>query len=133
MGIGKKIIALFILSLTLPSLWGQVIDSPDRNLKLSFDVNNNGTPIYSLDYKNKVVLKKGGMGFVINDSQAMDAGFKVDNIQYDTKEEYWTPVWGENNRIQSHYKEMLVQLIQKESRLKLNIRFRLFNDGLGFR
>lgn len=49
--IGKKIIALFILSLTLPSLWGQVIDSPDRNLKLSFDVNNNGTPIYSLDYK----------------------------------------------------------------------------------
>ena len=102
MGIGKKIIALFILSLTLPSLWGQVIDSPDRNLKLSFDVNNNGTPIYSLDYKNKVVLKKGGMGFVINDSQAMDAGFKVDNIQYDTKEEYWTPVWGENNRIQSH-------------------------------
>lgn len=51
MGIGKKIIALFILSLTLPSLWGQVIDSPDRNLKLSFDVNNNGTPIYSLDYK----------------------------------------------------------------------------------
>ena len=133
MGIGKKIIALFILSLTLPSLWGQVIDSPDGNLKLSFDVNNNGTPIYSLDYKNKVVLKKGGMGFVINDSQAMDAGFKVDNIQYDTKEEYWTPVWGENNRIQSHYKEMLVQLIQKESRLKLNIRFRLFNDGLGFR
>ena len=126
MGIGKKIIALFILSLTLPSLWGQVIDSPDGNLKLSFDVNNNGTPIYSLDYKNKVVLKKGGMGFVINDSQAMDAGFKVDNIQYDTKEEYWTPVWGENNRIQSHYKEMLVQLIQKESRLK-------FNDGLGFR
>ena len=69
MGIGKKIIALFILSLTLPSLWGQVIDSPDRNLKLSFDVNNNGTPIYSLDYKNKVVLKKGGMGFVINDSR----------------------------------------------------------------
>ena len=133
MGIGKKIIALFILSLTLPSLWGQVIDSPDGNLKLSFDVNNNGTPIYSLDYKNKAVLKKGGMGFVINDSQAMDAGFKVDNIQYDTKEEYWTPVWGENNRIQSHYKEMLVQLIQKESRLKLNIRFRLFNDGLGFR
>ena len=133
MGIGKKIIALFILSLTLPSLWGQVIDSPDGNLKLSFDVNNNGTPIYSLDYKNKTVLKKGGMGFVINDSQAMDAGFKVDNIQYDTKEEYWTPVWGENNRIQSHYKEMLVQLIQKESRLKLNIRFRLFNDGLGFR
>lgn len=55
MGIGKKIIALFILSLTLPSLWGQVIDSPDGNLKLSFDVNNNGTPIYSLDYKNKVV------------------------------------------------------------------------------
>ena len=49
MGIGKKIIALFILSLTLPSLWGQVIDSPDGNLKLSFDVNNNGTPIYSLD------------------------------------------------------------------------------------
>lgn len=91
MGIGKKIIALFILSLTLPSLWGQVIDSPDGNLKLSFDVNNNGTPIYSLDYKNKVVLKKGGMGFVINDSQAMDAGFKVDNIQYDTKEEYWHP------------------------------------------
>ena len=56
MGIGKKIIALFILSLTLPSLWGQVIDSPDGNLKLSFDVNNNGTPIYSLDYKNKVCL-----------------------------------------------------------------------------
>ena len=80
MGIGKKIIALFILSLTLPSLWGQVIDSPDGNLKLSFDVNNNGTPIYSLDYKNKTVLKKGGMGFVINDSQAMDAGFKVKSI-----------------------------------------------------
>lgn len=70
---------------------GQVIDSPDGNLKLSFDVNNNGTPIYSLDYKNKVVLKKGGMGFVINDSQAMDAGFKVDNIQYDTKKSIGHP------------------------------------------
>lgn len=91
MGIGKKIIALFILSLTLPSLWGQVIDSPDGNLKLSFDVNNKGTPIYSLDYKNKADFEKGWMGFVINDSQAMDAGFKVDNIQYVQKKSIGHP------------------------------------------
>ena len=56
MGIGKKIIALFILSLTLPSLWGQVIDSPDGNLKLSFDVNNNGTSFYILVFNIKFVF-----------------------------------------------------------------------------
>lgn len=131
--IKRKIILLWSMCMILSPVWGQNILSPDGNLKLTFDVDGMGAPVYHLDYKNKTITGDSRLGFVINTSQELNKDFAVDTVKYGTKEENWSPVLGENSVINSHYNEMLVQLVQKGSGLKLDIRFRLFDDGLGFR
>lgn len=131
--IRRKIVLVWSMCMILSPVWGQNILSPDGNLKLTFDLKGTGIPVYNLDYKDKTVAGESQLGFIINTSQELNKDFVIEEVKYDTKKENWSPVWGENNVIESHYNEMLVQLMQKGSGLKLDIRFRLFDDGLGFR
>ncbi len=134
----------------------EVLLSPDGNLQLSFAVNeSDGTPFYSLKYKGEDVILPSALGFelrgnlkaqklVYNSDSSIDKkdydpsnsfhdGFSVVNVSRSTFDETWSPVWGEESSIRNHYNELLVCLSQKETARKMNIRFRLFDDGLGFR
>ncbi len=122
-------LSLFIVN----SLFAQVLKSPDGNLILSFHLSETKAPAYSLQYKGKAVIKDSKMGFLINPSYTFNKDFKVVNTEYDEADSTWEPVWGENKEIRDNHKEMLVSLVQDKTNWKLNIRFRLFNDGLGFR
>lgn len=121
----------FFFSITL-SASAQKLASPDGNLSLEFMEQADGIPAYRLDYKGKPVLLSGRLGLLTEEAD-LTRGFKQTKVQRDAVDNYWTPVWGEYNRVRNHYNEMTVTLEQSETGRTMNIRFRLFNDGLGFR
>ncbi|EJL75637.1 Glycoside hydrolase 97, partial [Chryseobacterium populi] len=112
---------------------GQEFSSPKGTLKLNFKIEREGAPYYSLNYKDKTILKDSKLGFILKPSYSYFSGFKVENIEYASFNESWKPVWGPNKKVVNHYNEMLVHLVQDKTGWKLDIRFRLFDDGLGFR
>ena len=130
-----KRIALYtgLSLLALNSVLAQDLKSPDGNLFLHFGLSDSQTPTYTLEYKGKPVMKESKLGFVLIPSIAFNQNFSVQNISYAKSDTTWKPVLGENSQIRDNHKEMLVELVQKQTNRKLNIRFRLFNDGMGLR
>jgi len=129
----KRSLFIVISLLLATVLHAQELKSPDGNLFLNIKLDNNGTLLYSLDYKGKSVVKESKTGFIINPSITFNNDFAISNISYDSADQVWSPVLGQQKEIRDNHKEMLVMLSQASTGRKLNIRFRLFNDGLGFR
>lgn len=129
------IFLVFILSFLQPVLTvAQELRSPDQKLRLTFALLADGTPVYQLFYKDKEVVKPGKMGFVLkNDNQSLLNAFSITDSKTASFDEAWTPVWGEQSSIRNNYNELAVTLTQKTNDRRMIIRFRLFNDGLGFR
>lgn len=111
----------------------QTLTSPDGNFKMQFHLSDEGKPVYSLMYKEKEVINESKMGFQISPSIAFDRNFSVVETKIDSCDTVWKTVWGQNSEIRDHHKELWVALKQEKSGRLLNIRFWLFNDGLGFR
>lgn len=109
------------------------LKSPDGHFTLRVEVKESN-PFYSLTYKEKEVIKPSSLGLdLYNDKYGLTTGFSITNIDTTTFDETWTPVWGEYKQIRNHYNELAVTLDQKDASRYMVIRFRLFNDGLGFR
>jgi hypothetical protein len=129
----KKIEHLFILLLlAVFGLNAQTLQSPNRQLQATFSLDN-GIPTYQLVYKGKQVIKPSKMGLELFNDTDLIHNFSVTNTETSTFDETWQPVWGEEKEIRNHYNELAVTLLQKDTERKMVIRFRLFDDGLGFR
>ena len=114
--------------------FAQELRSPNGNLVLQFNVTGTGAPQYQLAYKNKEVIKPSTLGLELkNDKKSLLNDFAIASTQTATFDETWQPVWGEVSNIRNNYNELAVTLKQKETNRQMVIRFRLFNDGLGFR
>jgi hypothetical protein len=125
-----SIILLFAFSLTN----AQELTSPNGKFILTFNLQPDGTPAYSLVYKSKAVIKPSKLGLELkDDKKSLLNDFTIVDTKTATFDETWKPVWGEVNAIRNHYNELAVTLNQKETNRQLIIRFRLFDDGLGFR
>ena len=133
----------------------QKLTSPDGNFIMNFSLNQEGAPVYELTYKNKAVIKPSTLGLELKkedankkttfdwkertDKDQLDAktnlmtGFTIKDTETSTFDETWKPVWGEESEIRNNYNELAVTLEQPENDRYIIIRFRLFNDGLGFR
>ena len=109
------------------------IVSPDGNLRLDFVVNEKGEPVYQLFYKGKAVVRPSKLGLELVNAPNMMDGFSLAEAQKSTFDETWKPVWGEVAQIRNHYNELAATLEQKEHNRRIVIRFRLYDDGLGFR
>lgn len=109
------------------------ITSPNGQLQLNFSVNSQGEPVYELFYKGKAVIKPSKLGLELKNDPGLMNGFTLADTQTSTFDETWEPVWGEVKQIRNHYNEMAVTLDQKAQDRNIIIRFRLFDDGLGFR
>ena len=129
----KFIITIVCMLCVAPLLFAQTLSSPNGNLKLSFRLTEKGTPMYALTFKGKTVISESALGFVINQKEDFNSNFEITEVQFAEANSVWQPVLGENKEIRDHHKEMLVHLSQKNSGRQLLLRFRLFNDGLGFR
>ncbi|TDH24530.1 glycoside hydrolase family 97 protein [Segetibacter sp. 3557_3] len=129
---GLQLACIFVLC--FGNIMAQQLTSPDKKFVLVFALQGDGTPVYQLDYNGKQVVKPSKLGFVLKgDKQSLLNQFTVVDQKQSTFDESWNPVWGEVKTIRNHYNELAVTLSQKESNRKMLIRFRLFNDGLGFR
>ena len=126
--------ACFLLVLMMSSAaMAESITSPNGQLKLNFSVNAQGEPVYELFYKGKSVINPSKLGLELKNGSGLMNGFTLANASTSTFDETWQPVWGEVKYIRNHYNELVVTLNQKVQDRNMIIRFRLFNDGLGFR
>ena len=128
----RKIILLMSIFAIHLSM-AQQQSSPDGSVILSFSLKSDGTPSYKVSYKNKPVINESTLGFTLKKAEPLTNNFKVVDTKKSTFKETWKPVWGEESEILNHYNELLVQLQQEKTNRKMNIRFRVYNEGVGFR
>ena len=133
----------------------QTLKSPSGNMEMTFQLSAEGTPQYALNYGDQKVILPSDLGYELRGVlkaqklvynadgtiskedrepvQQFYEGFKVESVETATFDETWEPVWGEEAEIRNNYNELLVNLVQTSSDRKMSIRFRLYDDGLGFR
>ncbi len=129
----------FLLALALcPAVMRATdVKSPDGRLVVSVDLQN-GTPVYKVNYDKREVVKKSKLGFELyenfQDRKVIDFQNNFEKLKEVTStfDETWTPVWGEENSIRNNYNSLTLELKHNDGRL-MNICFRVFNDGVGFR
>lgn len=124
-----------VLSAAFCASASEVLTSPDGKLAVTFDLTADGTPVYSMTFDGKEVVKPSRMGFELKKGKSLLDGFRIVRTTRDSFDETWTPVWGETKNIRNNYNEMAVRLSQQdESKTReMIVRFRLYNDGVGFR
>lgn len=130
----RHLLPIIFLVLFNLNAFAQEIQSPNGKLSLSFALSGDGEPTYQLSFAGKPVIQKSRLGIELKDGPAFTRGFTVVKADTSQKDETWEPVWGEIKQIRNNYKELAVTLQQPSVKNRVMIvRFRLFDDGLGFR
>ncbi len=124
---------LFVFFIGTVVMASESLISPDGNYKLHFSVNTQGEPVYELFYKGQHVIKPSRLGLELKNDPGLLNGFTIAGTQTASFDETWEPVWGEEKEIRNHYNELAVTLDQANPGRQIVIRFRLFDEGLGFR
>lgn len=152
----KKILIMLSALLAMGTVSAQQLKSPNGEFVMTFSLTGKGEPSYNLTYKGTEVIKPSKLGLELKrnidgapasfddfapkaDAKKNDKltslydGFTIANAKESTNDDTWHPVWGESKDIRNHYNELEVTLDQKSTDRKMVVRFRLFDDGLGFR
>ncbi len=108
------------------------VASPDGAISLAFSLNEKGGMHYQVAVNNQSFILPSALGFEEQSGLNLADNFEVKGVDFDTHKETWTQPWGENKTLESHYNEMAVRL-NNDSGVELTVRFRVFDDGLGFR
>jgi len=128
-----KKLSLLVLLLTISFGNAQSILSPSQKLSLTFSLSNEGKPTYSVTYKNQTIVSESTLGIKLKASNSLDANFVIDSIGHKSVNETWQPVLGEQSNIKNNYNEMTLALSQMGNNRKMNIIFRVFDEGVAFR
>ncbi|WP_046243702.1 glycoside hydrolase family 97 protein [Hymenobacter terrenus] len=121
------------LGLLCQTAGAQTIKSPNSKLTLTFTLQADGVPTYQLTYKGRPVIKPSKLGLELKNAPALTSGFAVTDTKQAAFDASWQPVWGEVKTIRNHYNELAVTLTQAATQRTVRVRFRVFDDGLGFR
>ena len=130
----KKIILIFALTFLISSCSSHKteISSPNKKIHLSFNIDNDGFMSYNIKVNDSVFIDDSQLGFEAKDGLNLKNSFEIIKTEFSSKDETWEQIWGENKVVRNHYNEMAVHLANEDS-IFLIMRFRLFDDGLGFR
>ena len=128
-----KLACFLLVLLVSGAAMAESITSPNGQLQLNFSVSAQGEPVYELSYKGKPVINPSKLGLELKNDSGLMNGFTLADAKTSTFDETWEPVWGEVKQIRNHYNELAVTLDQKAQNRNIIVRFRLFDDGLGFR
>ncbi len=108
--------------------------SPSTTISIEFMLNNDGSPNYIVKHKGNIAIDTSKMSFDFKDQASLQSGLKIIKVETNTVNEDWEMPWGEQRIVNNHYNEMIVNLEEeKPPNRKLNIYFRAYNDGIGFR
>ena len=113
-------------------VYASEVTSPNGEMKLTFTLRDS-KPYYSVSFRGKPVIKPSRLGYELHNAESLLEGFTQTGEKTSTFDETWTPVWGENKTIRNHYKELLVGLIQGKTGRVMNLRFRVYDEGVGLR
>ena len=137
-----KILTTIAALLAMLTAGAQEVLSPNANVQLRFSLDQGGRPTYEMLYKGKVVINPSHMGFELapdkhaskgmNETNLLD-GFTITNSKITSNDDTWTPVWGQYKTIRNNYNELAVDLYQPSANRRMTIRFRVYDDGMGFR
>lgn len=128
----KQILLATVLLFSAGLLSAETVKSPNGAMVLNVELKN-GVPVYQLDYKNQAVVKESKLGLELKDGKNLTDGFELTKTETASFDESWNPVWGEVKTIRNNYNELAVTLTQPSTSRYILIRFRVFNDGIGFR
>ncbi|WP_299668047.1 glycoside hydrolase family 97 protein [uncultured Polaribacter sp.] len=136
----KNILLFFLGCITLISCeenkanFVTIIESPNKNIKVNFSLSSEKQPMYVVSFKNETVIDTSKMSFDLKDALSLETDFKILNTTTDTFNETWQMVWGEDQEVINNYNSLKIELQEtSELKRKLNIIFKVYNDGIGFR
>ncbi|MBW2961986.1 glycoside hydrolase family 97 protein [Mesonia aestuariivivens] len=110
------------------------ITSPNGEIKVFFQLDQKGSPFYRVQKNNKVVIDTSYLGLKFKNQSDLNKNFKISTIEKTEVDQTWEQPWGEERKIQDHHKQLQLQLQEtSKTARKLNITFKVFNDGVGFR
>ncbi|MEZ5306302.1 MAG: glycoside hydrolase family 97 protein [Pyrinomonadaceae bacterium] len=125
-------IGILLLLVVAGTVLGASIKSPNEKLELTVSTNANGEAFYSLSHQNKAVIRESRLGIDVRGDVNFLSGMKMSDVEVEEHDSTWRPVWGEESQIRDNHQEMAVTFVGIGGE-RLVVRFRLFDDGLGFR
>ena len=115
------------------STYAQTVQSPSKEISVNFKVDAEGKPLYSVSYKGQAVIIDSNLGFTLKNLPPFNENFIVTNTKTTTVNDTWKPVLGEVAEIKDNHNELRVSLLQQSTKRKMDIVFRVFDEGVGFR
>jgi hypothetical protein len=129
-----KNVGVFLLFILLTdAVSAEEISASMQKVRLAFNLDKKGTPVYSVSFDQKMIIKRSELGFILANDDAFNSNFEMTSSEKKSVDETWKPVWGEVAEIRNHYEQVTVHLKQNGSNRLLDIVFKVFADGVGFR
>ena len=128
-----KVLCSVVAIVIAPVSSAQRVMSPDSLISLDFSIADGGVPCYSVTYRGECVIHQSALGFSVSDSDGYSRGMRKTGFTMSSNDTAWAPVWGENDSIRDNYNAMTVRLRNDIAGTAMNIEFRVYNDGVGFR
>jgi glucan 1,4-alpha-glucosidase len=128
-----KYSSCLLLFFGMLNIQAQTVSSPSKSIVLNFKLGEKGKPSYAVNYKNKSVISDSFLGLKLKEGGDLSSNFVIENSKIDAFNESWKPVLGEQASIVNHYNELTVNLTQEGTGRKMNIIFRVFDEGVAFR
>jgi alpha-glucosidase len=128
------VLFLSILTISCDNPTETTVTSPDQKVKVGVSLSQNGQAQYTVSYEGDTVIDTSGLGFEFKNMPPLSEDLEIVSTQSQSADNNWKPVWGKKKEIRNHYNELLVSLKEKQApNREVNLRFRVYNDGLGFR
>jgi hypothetical protein len=128
-----KFIFSLVFLLAMGYINSQSVQSPSKAITVNFKLSENGNPNYTITYKNKPVILESFLGLKLKSGIDLTSNFAIDSFGVNTFNETWQPVLGEQKNIINHYNQLTIALSQTKANVKVNIIFRVFDEGVAFR
>ena len=128
-----RFILSFLAILGADQLYAQTCLSPDGKTSIYFSLSSDGHPQYEMKLGETTVIRTSRLGLELKNDTDLMSYFDIEDVQFEGFDSTWTPVWGEESQIRNQYNEMFISLKQKTTDRTMNIRFRVYNEGMGFR
>ena len=123
----------FVFLFLFSAIQAQSVSSPSKQITLNFSFGEKGKPTYTVNYKNKPVILQSYLGITLKNGADLASHFKLEDSKTLSFNETWQPVLGEQSNIVNHYNELIIALSQMGTGRKMNIIFRVFDEGIAFR